>query len=694
MSEDSKMDTTEDGGSGVVLPRILLVDDEDRFRLPLARQLENRGYQVFEVSRGDDAIRAVRHERPEVVVLDQKMPGMDGIQTLKEVKRISPELQVIMLTGFGSIESARVSGQHDVFEYLQKPCDLDRLIDVIEKARQEHVFAKARNDIPVLQRTSVWKWLLGSQNSRPGIIALGFLLFAAIVFSPTPQRLTELLGASKTGQQIESIAGYSGYHKMEAGETIPEYYSRKAGLERKISTPDGGTEKVSLTVAQTAFRAKVMLGTLVVAALFWASGAMPVGMTALLVGVLMYLFGVMSPNGVAKAFAKDAVIFIFGVLAISVAITRTGLDRRLGILLLGTSTSLRRLAFIFCPLLAVTASFLSEHALVAFLAPVFMLVYAGAVRAAGVRKDKAFAVMLMLMMCFTANIGGPGSPAAGGRNAVMIGILADYDMAPTFGEWVMYGLPFVPVMALVVGAYFYFMFRNKIRSQKVNVAELVRKESEKIGRMTREEYLTAGVLVLLIFLWITSSDVLGMGGPVILCIVLLNILGILRWRHVNSIHWDVVALYASASAMGVGLANTGAALWIADLFVAGLPEILRSGEGLAMATSAFTGLLTNFMSDGATVAAIGPITVPMATLSDTPPLMVGLATAFASSFAHMLIIGTPNNAIAYSLARDPETGEQLVTLRDFFFHGAAVLVLSMLVLWVWVFFGYWKWLGF
>jgi sodium-dependent dicarboxylate transporter 2/3/5 len=100
------------------------------------------------------------------------------------------------------------------------------------------------------------------------------------------------------------------------------------------------------------------------------------------------------------------------------------------------------------------------------------------------------------------------------------------------------------------------------------------------------------------------------------------------------------------------------------------------------------------MSDGAAVSAIGPITVPMATISGTHPWMVGLATAFASSFAHMLIIGTPNNAIAYAMAKDPVTGEQLVGLSDFFKHGAVVLILSFAVLWLWTFMGYWRWLGF
>jgi len=235
------------------------------------------------------------------------------------------------------------------------------------------------------------------------------------------------------------------------------------------------------------------------------------------------------------------------------------------------------------------------------------------------------------------------------------------------------------------------VFRRKLAVKTVNVAAVVRREAEKIGKMTADEYKAAAVLVLLIALWITMSGTVGMGGPVILCLVLLNILGILRWKDINGIHWDVVGLYAAASAMGYGLASTGAALWMANGFVSALPPFLKSGDGLCISASLISGILTNFMSDGATVAAVGPITVPMATLSGTSPLLVGLITAFASSFAHMLIIGTPNNAIVYALARDPETGEQLVTTKDFLVHGAAVLALSFLVLWVWVVFGYWKW---
>jgi sodium-dependent dicarboxylate transporter 2/3/5 len=676
------------------MPTILLIDDENEFRKGLAQQLSVRNFHVLDTHSGEDAIKIVRHDNPHVVILDQKMPGMDGIQTLKEIKKVRPEVQVIMHTGFGSSESARVTGKHDVFRYLEKPCPIEDLVETVQAALEERVHALARHEIPAITRTSLKQWLIGAHNARPGIIALGVLLFALIAFMPTPRSMQTLLTTPKQGQLGEITAGYSDYQKMKPGQTIGDFYATKSKLYTKTTNADGKTVKTPISAGQVALRAKVMVGVLVVAALFWATGAVPIGITALLVGVLMYFFNVFNSGDVAAAYAKDSVVFIFGVLALAAAISKTGLDRRIGIVLLGTSTNLVKFGLIFAPLLSITAAFLSEHALVAFIAPILMLVYMGTIRAAGLKDDKALIVMLMLMLTFCGNVGGPGSPAAGGRNAVMLGIFSDYGVQLTFGQWVARGLPFVPVMSMTIAVYFLIAFRKKLRCPKVNVAAQVRRESEKIGRMTPDEYKAAAVLILLIVMWSTLSDEFGMGGPALLALVLLNVLGILRWKDINGIHWDVVGLYAAASAMGYGLAASGAALWLASGFVNILPDVFKSGTGLCISTSFITGVMTNFMSDGATVAAIGPITVPMATLSGTSPLLVGLATAFASSFAHILVIGTPNNAIVFSVARDPDTGQQLITMKDFLIHGSMVFVLSLAVLWIWVFLGYWKWFGF
>jgi len=677
------------------MARILLVDDDDDFRTSLAQRLGLRGYDVVDVGDPEEAIRIARNDLDiEVIVLDLKMPGMDGDEALHEIRVFRPAVQVIMLTGYGSVKSAMDSARLDAFAYLSKPCDFDELLQTIEEAREAKIHAMARHEVPHIVRGSLWKWLLGSHNHRPGPIILGVLLFALIAFSPPPRRLLELVSSSKEGAVTDVSQGYAYYLEMEEGENIAQYYGSHYKLERQEIGPAGEVIRHELTADQAAFRARVMLAILVAAAIFWATGAVPIGITALFVGVSMYFFGVLRPDDVAQAFAKDAVVFIFGVLAISQAISKTGLDRRIGLLLMGSAKSVKRLLFLFLPMFAVACSFISEHALIAFIMPLFMVIYAVAIQQAGVKKDRALAVMLGLALCYAGNAGGPGSPAAGGRNAVMLGILADYNIAPSFAEWVMYGLPFVPVMATVTALYFFVVFRKKLVVKDLDPSAIIRRSSEKIGPMNSREYQTAAVLIALILMWITLSSTFGMGGPVILCIVVLNVLRILRWKDIAAISWDVVFLYASAAALGKGLAVTGAALFLADAFVGVLPDTLRSGAGLAIATSAFTAVATNFMSDGATVSAIGPITVPMATLSGTHPWMIGLATAFASSFAHILVIGTPNNAIVYALAKDPETGEQLIRLGDFLRHGSAILVLSMLVLWGWVILGYWQIIGF
>ncbi len=674
--------------------KVLLVDDETDFRKSLARRLALRNFEVLDVGSGEEAIKLARSDpQVEVVILDLKMPGMSGDEVLKEMKTYRPAVQVIMLTGHGSLESAMETGREDAFAYLEKPCDIGTLVQTIDSAREAKTHAMARHEIP--KPAGTWRtWFIGSHNSRPGVILLGALLFSAILLAPAPERLLVLVGVPKAGIVTDANHGYADYRSMSPGQSISDYYSRKYKVGTATPSSSGKGSTYSMTPAQAAFRAQAMLATLMVAALFWATGAVPIGITALLVGVTMYFLGVLQPDDVAASYAKDAVIFIFGVLAIARAMTKTGLDRRIGVLLLGPVKSLKMVLFLFLPMFAIACSFISEHALVAFLMPLFMMIYASSLRHSRVSEDRALAVMFALSLCYVGNSGGPGSPAAGGRNAVMLAILSDYDVAPTFGQWVVYGLPFVPVMALVAGAYFYVVFRKRLKVRNLNVSVIVHEAARRLGPMNSLELRAAPVLVLLVVLWVTVSDRYGMGGPVILCIVLLNILRVLRWRDIASIPWDVVFLYASAAALGKGLAVTGAALYLADAFVGILPVSMQSGTGLAMATSLFTGLATNFMSDGATVSAIGPITVPMATITQTHPWMVGLATAFASSFAHMLIIGTPNNAIAYALCKDPVTGEQLVTLSDFLKHGAVMLVLSFTVLWLWVFLGYWQWIGF
>jgi DNA-binding NtrC family response regulator len=122
--------------------KILLVDDEIVFTTNMSRLLVNRGYQVTAVNSGDAAIQELEKEDFDVVVLDLKMPGMDGIATLKEIKKLDLFTQTLILTGHGSIDSALDAVRLGAYDYLTKPCEIDDLVNKIESAWQkkdEHV---------------------------------------------------------------------------------------------------------------------------------------------------------------------------------------------------------------------------------------------------------------------------------------------------------------------------------------------------------------------------------------------------------------------------------------------------------------------------------------------------------------------------------------------------------------------------
>jgi DNA-binding NtrC family response regulator len=119
--------------------RVLLVDDEESFVESLAARLETRGLVVEKAYNGDDALDRLREDDYDVVVLDMMMPGKDGIDTLNDIKRIRPLVEVILLTGFGALEKAVESLQRGAFYYLMKPTDMKDLLENIVNAYKRKI---------------------------------------------------------------------------------------------------------------------------------------------------------------------------------------------------------------------------------------------------------------------------------------------------------------------------------------------------------------------------------------------------------------------------------------------------------------------------------------------------------------------------------------------------------------------------
>jgi len=461
--------------------------------------------------------------------------------------------------------------------------------------------------------------------------------------------------------------------------------------------------EVAHSVADAAHKTMIVLGIIPMAIIFFATEAIPIGLTGILMPLLAYFLHLLPRSMIGKTFAGDAPMFLLGVLAMGVAVVDVGLHKRLASWLLGWTKGFMVPVFVLCISMSMVGSFISAHAMCAFMTPVMAAVYFGAVSAKSkggkIEHDPALAKFLMFALCFSLNVGGVGSPAAGGRNVIMMGFWSEYNVSMDFFTWMKYGFPIVPVLGVIVAVYMLLLFGRKIKTKDLTPGLVaIKEETRKMGKMSYAEYVTFGMLILILVLWIVGGEELGLGGPALLALLIPVVFKTTDWKKIlGGISWDAWFMYCGALTLGALLKESGAAMWLAQSFLQILSSVdMNHGYGLWVGLSALSGLMTNFMSDAGTTALLGPIVIPMGIMTgvEGEPWAVGLAVAFATSFAHFLIVGTPNNAIVYGLGTYPDTGEKMIHPIDFIKYGFVLFLLSMAVLWVFEFLVVYQIVGF
>lgn len=114
--------------------RILIVDDEEELVSALVERLKLRGFRATGVTRGEEALGFLREEKCDVVLLDVKMPGLGGLEVIRRIKADHPGLEVVLLTGHGSVKSVEEGMALGAFDYLMKPVKIDNLVRVLSAA--------------------------------------------------------------------------------------------------------------------------------------------------------------------------------------------------------------------------------------------------------------------------------------------------------------------------------------------------------------------------------------------------------------------------------------------------------------------------------------------------------------------------------------------------------------------------------
>ncbi len=133
--------------------RVLIVDDEERFRTTMSKLLIVRGLEASTAGSGKEALEALKTSLYDVIILDIKMPGMGGVEVLAEIKKIDPFIEVIVMTGYASVDTAKKITELGGYDYMLKPYNIDELMEKIDAAHERK-----------MARTQ----LVGDDHKRPG----------------------------------------------------------------------------------------------------------------------------------------------------------------------------------------------------------------------------------------------------------------------------------------------------------------------------------------------------------------------------------------------------------------------------------------------------------------------------------------------------------------------------------------------
>ncbi len=185
-------------------PAVLIVDDEATIIESLEGILSDDGFEVMHAFNGYEALKKIETQSPDIVLLDIWMPGMDGIETLKEIKKVAPHLPVVMITGHGTIESAVDATKSGAYDFLEKPLSIDKVMVTINNALN---FRKLEEENLYLRKKTIEK------NSITGT-------------SPAVQKLYgEIMNAAPSDSSI-LITGENGTGKEMVARTIHQFSAR------------------------------------------------------------------------------------------------------------------------------------------------------------------------------------------------------------------------------------------------------------------------------------------------------------------------------------------------------------------------------------------------------------------------------------------------------------------------------------
>jgi len=552
------------------MSKLLIIDDEELFLNSISEQLKLRGFEVITRTSGKDIEKLIsKDDSIDVVLLDLKMPDISGEEVLKRIKQVKPEVQVVILTGHGDTESAVQMAQMDAFNYLQKPVEINKLVDVLTKARTKAKFLiSEKSDKKAKSAKTTLIQLLIS-------VGIGLLIYAL----PTPQGLP----------------------------------------------PEGHR----------------FLAFLVTVVLLWVTEAIPIGITALLVGGGLLLFNIQKPEAAWSPYASPAVMFVMMIIMFGVIINEVGLTNRIlfGILKVGG-----RKLIPFSLFLCIVSSILSSVFHDATITIIFLFSMIPIFNKLNITPNTStnFSKFITILIPLSASAGGFGTILGGGRNPIAVDFLEKHmGIHIGFFEYLICQLPIVIFVSLTTWVVCYLLFPPKLSELPSDI------QSKKLPPMTTREKGVAIIFALCFILW-SIGDLTHIHISVISAFAIIAIcgLGYVKFKTIiEKFAWDAWLVFGAGVSLGVAMLDTGAGKWLASQFA---PLLIGQSKLVQyFGIGIFGSFISSFMSNSAATALCLPIMYPLAESLGLSVKHITLILPAATSFI-WLVIGCPPTIIAYS----------------------------------------------
>jgi sodium-dependent dicarboxylate transporter 2/3/5 len=387
-------------------------------------------------------------------------------------------------------------------------------------------------------------------------------------------------------------------------------------------------------------KAKRFLAVLGVLVFLFVVEPIPLEITAIMIGVFLVLMQIVDVKTAWAPYMHPVVVFIMCCLIMAIALDKAGITERLGhFIVKRAGTSVTRFTFIISITMGMASAFMHDAAAVS----VGIVTMLPLMRAANIEPHTKTAKFMLISLAFACSCGGMGSLVGGGRNMVAAAFLREFTgLEITFMEWILYCMPIamvtVPASVFVV----YLVFRP---DPTIKLPQF----DEETKPWSVQEIMTLSIIGVTMVAWLTTGlhgihySITGMIGVAALVLV-----RILKWDDIHeNLEWGTALfIFGGGISLGLAMGFSGAADYFANLFF----PLIQGGGWLLLfvGVAVFGALVTNAMANVAAAALILPIVIPMAQLEGVDPTVLALCLGSATSFAMLLVIGCPPNAIAYS----------------------------------------------